>query len=109
MTRSLNKVWVATLVCLVTLQDVSPRNSSQSADTHQSKPPQTKQDIDQLMVELSNWGRWGKDDRLGTMNLITAEKRRKAANLVKRDTRYHWLDPLRKNWQRTTRIHSVTK
>jgi kynurenine formamidase len=83
MTRSLNKVWLATIVCLVTLQDVSPRNSSQSADTHQSKPPQTKQDIDQLMAELSNWGRWGKDDRLGTMNLITAEKCRKAANLVK--------------------------
>ena len=32
---------------------------------------------------LSNWGRWGKDDLLGTLNLITPEKRRQAATLVK--------------------------
>ena len=35
------------------------------------------------MTELSNWGRWGKDDQLGTMNLITPEKRRQAYRLVK--------------------------
>ena len=32
--------------------------------------------------ELSNWGRWGPDDVLGALNLITAEKRREAAALV---------------------------
>jgi len=32
--------------------------------------------------ELSNWGRWGPDDQRGTLNLITAEKTRKAADLV---------------------------
>ncbi len=32
---------------------------------------------------LSNWGRWGKDDLLGTLNLITPEKRRAAAALVR--------------------------
>lgn len=32
---------------------------------------------------LSNWGRWGPDDRLGTLNLITADKRRQAASLVR--------------------------
>jgi kynurenine formamidase len=31
---------------------------------------------------LSNWGRWGTDDRLGTLNLITPERRRDAAALV---------------------------
>ena len=31
---------------------------------------------------LSNWGRWGDDDRLGTLNLITPEGRRRAAALV---------------------------
>jgi kynurenine formamidase len=45
--------------------------------------PRTKADIDRLMTELSNWGRWGKDDQLGTMNLITPEKRRNAYSLVK--------------------------
>ena len=31
---------------------------------------------------LSNWGRWGDDDTLGTLNLITDAKRRQAASLV---------------------------
>ncbi len=42
-----------------------------------------KEDVDRLMTELSNWGRWGKDDQLGALNLITPEKRRRAATLVK--------------------------
>jgi kynurenine formamidase len=32
----------------------------------------------------SNWGRWGKQDRLGALNLIDAEKRTRAAALVRR-------------------------
>jgi kynurenine formamidase len=32
---------------------------------------------------LSNWGRWGADDELGTVNLITPAKRVAAAGLVK--------------------------
>src|SRR5262245_35667547 len=34
-------------------------------------------------TELSNWGRWGKDDQIGALNLITPAKRRQAAALVK--------------------------
>ena len=34
-------------------------------------------------TELSNWGRWGRDDQLGTLNLITPAKRRAALTLVK--------------------------
>jgi hypothetical protein len=44
----------------------------------------TNQDVEHLVKELSNWGRWGKDDQLGTLNLITPEKRQQAAKLVKR-------------------------
>jgi kynurenine formamidase len=33
--------------------------------------------------ELSNWGRWGPDDELGTLNLITPDKRAAAARLVR--------------------------
>jgi hypothetical protein len=43
----------------------------------------TKDDIDRWMTELSNWGRWGKDDQAGTVNLITNAKRKQAAALVK--------------------------
>jgi kynurenine formamidase len=35
------------------------------------------------MTELSNWGRWGKGDQAGTVNLITPEKRKAAAQLVR--------------------------
>jgi hypothetical protein len=43
----------------------------------------TRADIDRWMTELSNWGRWGKTDQIGTVNLITPVKRREAAALVK--------------------------
>src|SRR5690349_19205423 len=43
----------------------------------------TKADVERWMTELSNWGRWGKDDQIGTVNLITAAKRKEAAALVK--------------------------
>lgn len=43
----------------------------------------TKTDVDRLMNELSNWGRWGKEDQLGAVNLITPAKRKQAAALVK--------------------------
>jgi kynurenine formamidase len=33
-------------------------------------------------TRLSNWGRWGPDDELGTLNFITEDKRRRAARLV---------------------------
>jgi kynurenine formamidase len=39
-------------------------------------------DVDRWMTELSNWGRWGKDDQIGTVHLITAAKRKSAAALV---------------------------
>jgi len=34
-------------------------------------------------TQLSNWGRWGPDDQLGTLNLITPAKRKAALALVK--------------------------
>ena len=42
--------------------------------------------IEQVMkweTELSNWGRWGKDDERGALNLITPQKQVQAARLVK--------------------------
>ncbi|MCZ6792830.1 MAG: cyclase family protein [Planctomycetota bacterium] len=42
----------------------------------------TPADIERWVEELSNWGRWGADDQLGAINLITPRKRREAAALV---------------------------
>ena len=42
----------------------------------------TTETIEQWRVELSNWGRWGDTDELGTLNLITPEYRVRASRLV---------------------------
>ena len=39
-------------------------------------------DVERLMEELSNWGRWGPDDQLGAANLITPAKRLEAIALA---------------------------
>lgn len=43
----------------------------------------TLETIDAWRSELSNAGRWGEDDELGALNLITAAKRKAAAALVR--------------------------
>jgi len=43
----------------------------------------TTADYEGWKKELSNWGRWGKDDQIGALNLITPQKRKQAAALVK--------------------------
>lgn len=39
--------------------------------------------IDALARQLSNWGRWGPGDELGTLNLVTPEKRLEGARCVR--------------------------
>ena len=48
-------------------------------------PPETvtRAQFEVWFKDISNWGRWGKDDELGTLNLITSEKRKAAAALVR--------------------------
>lgn len=43
----------------------------------------TRDEVVQMMKAISNWGRWGTSDELGTFNLITPAKRKAAAALVK--------------------------
>ena len=40
-------------------------------------------DFEQVAREVSNWGRWGDADELGTLNFITAQKVRESAALVR--------------------------
>jgi kynurenine formamidase len=48
-----------------------------------SRPLVSEAQFEAWQKELSNWGRWGKDDEIGTLNLITPEKRKAALALVK--------------------------
>jgi kynurenine formamidase len=43
----------------------------------------TQAEYDRWQTELTNWGRWGTDDQMGALNLITPAKRKQAASLVK--------------------------
>jgi kynurenine formamidase len=52
---------------------------AQTGSNHEGTP----EDFVQLMTQLSNWNRWGKDDQLGAINLITPKKRKEAVSLVK--------------------------
>src|SRR2546428_596196 len=42
----------------------------------------TESDVIKMIDSLSNWGRWGAEDQLGTINFITPDRRRRAARLV---------------------------
>ena len=43
----------------------------------------TEQDVYGYAKSCSNWGRWGPDDQLGTLNLVDEKKRQQAAELVR--------------------------
>src|SRR5258708_9548647 len=53
--------------------------SSQTAPAHVVSDAE----YERWKKDLSNWGRWGKDDEIGALNLITSEKRKQAAGLVR--------------------------
>ena len=43
----------------------------------------TKEEVLAYLYEDRNWGRWGQDDQMGAVNMVTPEKRIAAARLVK--------------------------
>jgi kynurenine formamidase len=47
------------------------------------RSPLNAEEFDQLFQQVKNWGRWGADDQLGSVNLITAAKRKQALSLAK--------------------------
>ena len=69
------------LVCIAASAAIS--SGVLVAQTGASRPPVTAAQYEQWKRDLSNWGRWGTDDQIGALNLITPAKRRQAAALVK--------------------------
>jgi kynurenine formamidase len=45
------------------------------------RSPVNAAEFDQLFQQVKNWGRWGAEDQLGSINLITAAKRKQALSL----------------------------
>src|SRR5579864_7841073 len=47
------------------------------------RAPRNAAEFDEMFHQVSNWGRWGKDDQLGSINLITSAKRKPALSTAK--------------------------
>jgi kynurenine formamidase len=48
-----------------------------------SSPRVSLEEFERIFESVKNWGRWGPDDQLGTLNLLTPERVRAAAGLVR--------------------------
>jgi len=76
--------------------------------------PTAEQAIAAAAPRYRNWGRWGPDDRLGTVNFIDEAKRRQAAALVRRGVSISLsqsfdTDGPQKGWRRRTNpVHTMT-
>ena len=42
-----------------------------------------KNEVLSYLRDDNNWGRWGEDDQIGAVNMVTPEKRVAAAQLIK--------------------------
>ncbi|WP_221354344.1 cyclase family protein [Streptomyces beigongshangae] len=62
---------------------------------------------------FSNWGRWGEDDRIGTLNFLDEGKRREGAALIRRGVSFSLsqrfdMDGPQKGWRRRTNpVHTM--
>jgi kynurenine formamidase len=72
----LKKVAATAFACLIAVAVMAITLPAQTSHTLVAA------DLDKLVKELSNWGRWGKADEKGAINLITSTKRKSAARLV---------------------------
>ncbi len=93
--RPLSSTWLVILIVIgvacTPAADEGGESGGEAAATSASYTPPTvspesrdltQSDIERMMEELSNWGRWGPDDQLGAANLITPEKRLEAIATV---------------------------
>jgi kynurenine formamidase len=78
MSGSMKKGWMKTGLALVAI------TLAANAVAVGPPAPMTRAEFDQLMQEISNWGRWGADDEIGTLNTITPAKRLAASKLIQR-------------------------
>src|SRR5262245_62506487 len=65
---------VSVVACAFALVAVLSQNVASQGGT--SRPLVSEAQYEAWQTELSNWGRWGRDDQLGTLNLIKTAKRR---------------------------------
>lgn len=81
MKKSAASALLLALIAAITITlALSRRAAAQQATPH---PLVTQAEYERWQKELSNWGRWGANDEMGALNLITPAKRKQAVALVK--------------------------
>ncbi len=76
-------------------------------------PAKAEEAIAAVAVRVSNWGRWGTDDVLGTLNLLTPAKRVEGAACVRRGVAFSLsqsfdMDGPQSGWRRRTNpVHTM--
>ena len=83
MTRLTAGAVVLILVVAIAGAATLSRTVAAQGASSQGHPLVTQAEFDRWQTELSNWGRWGPNDEMGTLNLVTPAKRKQAAALVK--------------------------
>src|SRR5258708_22504314 len=76
------RAFAGSLFVLLMLALAAGRLSSQAV-TPAPAHTVTDAQYERWKKDLSNWGRWGKEDEIGALHLITPAKRKQAAGLVK--------------------------
>lgn len=79
LTRKMHELSCTIMIGTVVWFTMLPANSQNPA----ARPLVTSEQYERWKVELSNWNRWGKDDGLGALILITPAIRKQAASLVR--------------------------
>ena len=74
--------WMRSNPLPLTLLAVLLAAGARAQPAPEPREPKDAAAVERMLAELSNWGRWGDDDQLGTVNLITPEVRKRAAGLV---------------------------
>ncbi len=101
----------------MTTQDTTPYSNAatgESADSPVIRRSDPLASIRAMAAAHNNWGRWGADDVLGTLNFINAAKRIEAAALVKTGEAFSLSQPFdtngpQKGWRRRTNpVHTMT-
>jgi len=73
------------------------------------------EDVRRIAATVSNWGRWGPDDQLGTLNFLTSERVAAAASHVRRGDLFSMAVPFddkgpqRGGWGRFNPIHLMMR
>src|SRR3954451_16411243 len=88
-----------------------------TVDTVPDHPPLDRTDPEGAIAaaakRCSNWGRWGADDVLGTLNFLTEDKRREGATRVRRGVSFSLAQSFdmngpQKGWRRRTNpVHTM--